>query len=170
MVVHIPLSKTGKYAGLYEAIVSDEDADLAQLNWVVAISRKTSYAMYRPSKEGKRVNTKMHRVIMQRILGRSLEKGEVVDHINRNGLDNRRENLRTATVAENTANRAINSNNKTGVLGVFKWTKGKGYGAQIGVNGKRIYLGSFDTIEEAKKAREDAEKTYHKDFSASKFS
>lgn len=168
MVIHIPLSNTHpvKHGNIYEAIVSDEDKDLAELNWSVTISRKTSYANRRQKFGNKRLNIKLHRVILERILGRKLEKGELADHIDRNGLNNTRENLRVCSTAENTKNRDINANNTTGALGVFRSKKSKKFGAQIGVNGKRIYLGSFDTVEQAKKARLEAEILYHGDFAA----
>ena len=51
-----------------------------------------------------RTHPKLHRLILSRILGRELKVSEHVDHINHNGLDNRRENLRIATVSQNHAN------------------------------------------------------------------
>jgi hypothetical protein len=89
----------------YEAIVDPEDADLAQLRWYISCGR---YAMRRPrtpDKQAKRPATLMHRVILERKLGRPLQPGMVVDHINGDGLDNRRENLRETTISLNALNR-----------------------------------------------------------------
>lgn len=95
----------------------------------------------------------MHKMIMKENVS------EVVDHINRNKLDNRKENLRYTTIVVNAQNRSLQSNNKSGHVGVYKvknhWV------AWIGAYCKRIYLGSFKTKEEAIKAREEAEKIYH---------
>ena len=65
------------------------------------------------------------------------------DHVNGNGLDNRRANLREATQSQNSANRELSSSNTSGYKGV-SWSRGtRKWVAQIGVNGRRIYLGLF---------------------------
>ena len=86
----------------------------------------------------------MHRVI----LGLT-DKNVFVDHINRDGLDNRRANLRIATRSQNGANRTINATNKTGFRGVTWLAKSKRFTAQISQAGMPTYLGSFITAEEA---------------------
>lgn len=87
-------------------------------------------------------------------------EGYVTDHINRNRFDNRAVNLRITTQYVNTLNRNANYNSSTKVKGVFK--EGNGYRADIKVKKKRIYLGHFRTIEEAKQARIEAEEKYYK--------
>lgn len=77
-----------------------------------------------------------------------------VDHINRNGLDNRRANLREATRAQNTANRGVQKNNTSGAIGVSR--HGKRWSAKLAVGGKDKRLGSFDTVEEASAAYDKA--------------
>ena len=91
-----------------------------------------------------------------------------VDHKNGNRIDNRIENLRKATKSENAMNKCIQSNNTSGVTGVFfrkdtgKWSacigKGKVIENGIVVKSGRRYLGCFDSFEDAVKARKDAEK------------
>lgn len=67
-----------------------------------------------------------------------------VDHANGDGLDNRRQNLRHATRAQNTQNRAMQKNNKSGFKGVH-WHKRRGkWTANIRHEGKTIHLGFFD--------------------------
>ena len=97
--------------------------------------------------------TKMHRLVVD------CPEGYVVDHINRNSFDNRRENLRVTTQCVNTINKSVSSVSSTGIKGVYK--SAYGYRADISVKGKRIYLGSFKTKEEAIKARAVAERKYH---------
>jgi len=89
----------------YKTIVDLEDADLAQLKWQINMGR---YAMRRPRIPGSRTErlvVLMHRVILERHLGRPIQEGMVVDHINGDGLDNRRANLREATPSLNAFNR-----------------------------------------------------------------
>lgn len=85
--------------------------------------------------------------------------GDVIDHINRNRLDNRKENLRVTTYEVNAYNRTMRKDNKYNCKGIRK--ENNKYRVQIVKNGKNIHLGYFDTLEDAIKARKDAEKIYH---------
>lgn len=88
----------------------------------------------------------------------------MVDHISWDTLDNRRTNLRYCTHAENLRNRPIVASNTSGVSGV-SWNKRKGkWLAQITVHYKAYFLGYYDDINDAMKARRRAEKRYFKDF------
>jgi hypothetical protein len=102
----------------------------------------------------------MHRFL----LGLSKGDAQQVDHINGNKLDNRRCNLRLCTNAENQRNRGPNRNNKTGYKGVsFNKFAGK-YQAEIMVNRHPIYLGVFNTVEEAAHAYGIAARFYFGEF------
>ena len=94
-------------------------------------------------------NKRLHRYILD------CPDGMVVDHINRNTLDNRRENLRLCTQCDNLKNRALNSNNKTGIVGVCWHKRDKKFVARIWVNYKCITLYSGNSLDEAIKARKD---------------
>lgn len=84
----------------------------------------------------------------------------VIDHINRNPLDNRRDNLRACTQHENIFNKSIQCNNTSGVPGVC-WDKTKNrWIAYIKFNNKQKRLGQFKTKEEAIEARRRAEIEY----------
>ena len=97
---------------------------------------------------------KLHRFLM------NAPEDIVIDHKNRNPLDNRLDNLRPCTAKENAINKSKQSNNTSGVTGVF-WDKQKNrWRAQITLNGKTIRLGSFKELEEATKARRRAEIDY----------
>lgn len=114
------------------------------------------YAAIRPTLDGVRCIVYMHQVIAEP--GRGLD----VDHINGDGLDNRRCNLREATRQQNLANRRAHRNNKTGIKGV--WRHGLKWRASIQVDGKTRHLGGFDTPEDAGRAYEAAARALHGDF------
>lgn len=88
----IPITK-GQYV-----LVDPDDADLADLRWSLNGGR---YARRRIEKNGQVKHVSMHRIVLERKLGRPIPSDMVVDHINGDGLDNRRENLREATQAQN---------------------------------------------------------------------
>lgn len=102
----------------------------------------------------------MHRVVM------AAADGQIVDHHNGDKLDNRLENLRLCTHAENMRNRKIHKNNQCGSKGVYidGSRKTPRYRAQIRVDGKTIRLGSFPSIREAELAYRVASVKYHGNF------
>jgi hypothetical protein len=112
------------------------------LNEVMKYNWLTSNAgyLFRHVHKGKTVW--LHRFVMG-----SPPKEKVVDHKNHNKLDNRCENLRVCTEAENARNTVLRKNNRTGYKGVYA-LNGKFY-ARINVYGKSISLGLHDTAEEA---------------------
>jgi hypothetical protein len=93
--------------------------------------------------DGLREELLLHRLIL------SAEKGVVVDHINGNKLDNRRENLRLATQSTNLANSKISAANTSGYKGVSWNKRARKYEAGIYFQGKRTYLGLFLTADAA---------------------
>nr|DAE40822.1 MAG TPA: endonuclease [Caudoviricetes sp.] len=96
-----------------------------------------------------------HRIIMMLCFGHIPENAEI-DHINHVRDDNRLCNLRFVTGSENNRNKSVSSRSTTGVTGVtFDKNRNK-YRAQIRVNRKAIYLGIFETLEEAAAARAEA--------------
>lgn len=88
----------------------------------------------------------------------------VVDHRNRDTLDNRIANLRDATFAQNQYNRTAQANNTSGFKGVSLIKKTGRYRADIKANGVPRYLGSFATAEEASAAYDAAARDLHGEF------
>lgn len=100
---------------------------------------------------------RMHKIIT------NTDEDEIIDHINRDKLDNRKENFRYATKSENRINSKTRTNNTSGIQGV-RYEEGK-WRVRIFVNGKNIHLGMFDDFDEAVKVRLMAEKEYYGEFS-----
>lgn len=145
------------------SIVDEIDRDLASIAWKPNIRKQIfCYAC----RWVHRTTIYLHRVILSRILDRPLAKGEVVDHINGNGLDNRRSNLRLATRAQNARNRGVNTKSKLGLKGVSYSKDTLKWRAYIMVNKKQIHLGLHNTPEEAAYAYNEAALKYHGDFAS----
>jgi hypothetical protein len=139
----IPLTR-GKYA-----IVDPERyEELAKYKWFVSWQRGGMYAVrHVKAKKGGRYRQKvvrMHRVII------GAGEGEIVDHINHNGLDNRIANLRIATMRQNNWNaRKRRCNCSSKYKGVSRAKGQKKWRARITFNGRSILIGDFDTEKEA---------------------
>lgn len=87
----------------------------------------------------------------------------VIDHINGNIKDNRKLNLRVVTQSENGMNSKLSKNNTSGVVGVVQ--QNNKWAAYIRYKTEQIYLGIFDTFEEAVKTRKEAEEKYFGEYS-----
>jgi len=87
-----------------------------------------------------------------------------VDHINGNGMDNRIQNLRPATTAQNAQNRSLLITNTTGYKGVRTHKRSKRFQAQMRINGKQKHLGTFDTKELAAEFLDLARDMVHGDY------
>lgn len=127
-----------------------DDSDywfLMDYNWSAIRNGNTFYSKRTMRLRGVRIVIYMHRLIMSRILGHSNFKQ--VDHIDGNGLNNTRENLRVATNKQNHENMRLNTHNSSGVSGVH-WSRRDGrWVARICHNSKRIFLGCFDNLRDA---------------------
>lgn len=132
-MMKIPLTK-GKFA-----LVDNDDIErIFKHSWCM---HTHGYAQCRSNKK----ILLMHRFIM------GAKPGQVIDHINGNKLDNRKKNLRFCTMSQNFANRPITISNSTGYKGVDWREERKKFRARIRINYKNIFLGYFDTAEEAAK-------------------
>lgn len=137
-------------------LVDDIDYEyLMQWKWCASKGRKTFYSIRAIKLNGKRTNISMHQVLAEQMGFK-----ENADHINQNGLDNQRSNLRPATYKQNAENQDIRKNNTSGYKGVCWHKRTSKWRAQIGHNRKQIHLGYFNKKEDAIKARKQAEKKY----------
>lgn len=104
----------------------------------------------------------MHRVIMESELNRLLLRSEYVDHINRDGLDNRLSNLRIVTAKQNSHNLARNISKKTSQYKGPTWEENRSqWKVSIQINGKSINLGRYYDELDAAKAYDKASKHFH---------
>lgn len=160
-IVEIPLTQG------YTALVDAVDANLITLKWQVRVCRHAPlvYAYHGMNRVGEPRNVAMHHMVMRRMLNGELPQGKEVDHVDGNGLNNRRYNLRLATPTENMQNKSLYRNNKSGVRGVSWHKRDKSWSATIRVNNRLIHLGYFDEIEDAANARIVAELEYFGEFS-----
>ena len=108
-------------------------------------------------------NKKRKTLFMHRLINNTPD-GFETDHINRNKLDNRKENLRTVTHSQNVISREKQSNNTSGHTGIFWYKDRQKWVASIVVNKKQIYLGSYSKIGVAWLARRWGERLYHGEF------
>lgn len=137
----------------YSALVDDEDFErVSKHNWYIY---KAGNVYAATNIKYKAVNRRHRRLCIHRLI----TGFKVTDHINGNGLDNRRSNLREVTVHQNTMNRR----GKAGVSkfkGVYWKKETSKWCARIGINYKRIHLGYFQSEIEAAKAYNTAAKKY----------
>lgn len=141
-VAEIPLTQ-GLVAIVDEAEV---DAVLSAGPWHAVRDKGTWYAR-RSNHRWYGQPTAMHSV---------LTGWPLVDHVNGNGLDNRRSNLRPATVQQNNRNAARPSHNTSGFKGVSLYRRTGRWRASITVDGQAMHLGYFDAADEAARAYDAA--------------
>ena len=119
------------------ATVDDEDyIELSKYKW---FAQYNGYTTYVRTSDGKL----MHRIIL------NPEKDEVIDHRDRNALNNTRENIRVCTRAQNTINRGKFKNNKSGHKGIHLDKKKNLWIVQISLGGKRVFKAKRSNLNEA---------------------
>lgn len=139
------------------AIVDVEDAEaVSQRYWRPHVSEANLYA-------------KGGGVLLHRFILGLPPHNPRVDHIDGDGLNNRRENLRLATPAQNSANMRARPGSLSGFKGVT-WSKNaKRWRAKIRANGRHRHLGYFTSEEEAARAYDDAARELHGEFACVNF-
>jgi len=142
----------------YEVKVSNKDyKELNKHNWYA--KRTKAGFVYAAKLKWDSVNKKRGTEFMhRRIMG--AKGGEVVDHVDHNTLNNMRSNLRLVTYSQNAMNRLNKNSNLSRKTGVIWHKSHQKWMARITENGNSRYLGYYDNVEDAIKARENAEIKY----------
>lgn len=150
----IPLTQ-GKYA-----LVDDADYEcLKQFNWRIRITGRQVYAIRDlPKHKGKRRTMPIQRFLL------NAHPPLYIDHINSDGLDNRRSNLRICTKQQNNMNQRPQVGKSSVYKGVTWRTRDKIWAAQIHINKKTIHLGHFKLETDAARAYNEAAKIYFGEF------
>lgn len=166
----MPINETPDQNKLKELFILDPSTGL--LIWRVNRGRaKKGFPAGKLSSRGYvyvRVDGKeylLHRLVFKYVNG--VDAPAELDHKNQNRLDNRPCNLRQATRAENSRNRAASRNNKLGVKGVYQDKHTGKFGAYMKVNGRSMRFGFHDRLEDAVAARKAAEDKYFGAFAPS---
>lgn len=133
-VIEVPVEQ-----GKLVALIDDDLEQLLRYPWRISIG---GYA-FRHSEE---------KILMHRQVFGVVPTGFVIDHINRNRLDNRRDNLRAIPSGANAQNVGAYKNSRSGVRGVFWDASRRKFVAQVRHAGRNHNLGRFDSMEEAKAA------------------
>ena len=149
---------TPKFPNMFAVVDSEDYKRLTKDGkWSTSDGRRGVFYAVRQTKTGE--NLKMHREIAQP------QPGELVDHINGDGLDNRKGKLRIATSSQNQANcREILPHNTSGFRGVSYHKHNKLWYVRIHVEGKTIHLGTRKNPEEASKLYDIAAIEYFGEF------
>lgn len=148
----------------YTTIVDSADADLNNLSWHIAPDEHRLYAIGGTRGSKQRRTLRIHRIILERMIGRNLTSKEHVDHIDGDGLNNRRSNLRLATGSQNAGNQHRRITSTSGYKGVSWHKREQKWTARIQLNHNPKWLGYFDTPEEAHAAYCEAAKLYFGEF------
>lgn len=137
----------------YPIVLDDEDyAEVSKYRWNTCHSRGTRYAHRTVCSEGKQRDIRLHRQLLNLNPGDGIQ----VDHINGDGLDNRRCNLRTCTRVQNHANMCNRKrrSSASGFIGVYRSQRDTGWEAHIQYSGRPIYCGLFKDPADAARARD----------------
>jgi AP2 domain/HNH endonuclease len=155
----IPLTK-GKYA----VVDPDDYPRLSEHKWHVTKNTHTLYAKRNPNKKKGTAPIYMHRCVLK------VPPGMVVDHINHDGLDNRKANLRPATRAQNNRHtKKVDTKARSPYKGVYYDRRDGLWYVRITCDGQTIHLGSFKDEIEAARAYDQAAKKYHGQFAGLNF-
>lgn len=143
----------------YVATIDAADVHLVdKWNWTAFVRQRTVHVFRKHMVDGAPKNVWLHRVIL------GTPDGFDTDHVDGNGLNNTRSNLRVATRSQNNRNQRLASHNTSGHKGVSWHKKDKRWRACIHVNNKYVHLGHFIEFDDACAAYAKASAEMHQEF------
>lgn len=116
-------------------------------------------------KWAKYINNKKHVGLLHRLILNITDENIIIDHINRNRSDNRKQNLRIVNECDNRKNHNMYSNNTSGFNGIWWNKRNNNWCVEIRYDKTKVHLGSFTSIDNAIIARELGELKFFKEFS-----
>ena len=143
------VSRGGVCAGSHAGCIRKHSTYPSRSDWVVSVNSR----MWMASR------------IIYCITYGEIPQDMQVDHINGNPLDNRVENLRIATPTQNSWNCKTNKRNKSGIRGVWWRESNQKWRVAIRTLGRRLQIGEYSNLSDARRAREEAELRLHGEFS-----
>lgn len=148
-----------KYKGMTILLDKEDEQFFLSHKWYP--DRKGYLRRNRSWKDGRTgpASPRLHREIM------GAASDQQVDHVNHNVYDNRKSNLRLCSSAENARNCRKKTPSRTNLKGVYPQTSGRFY-ASIRVNKKLLYLGTFDTAQEAAQKYNEAARLHFGEFAS----
>jgi hypothetical protein len=138
------------------AIIDIEDVDrVSKISWYYHNKQKRAYTFHNGRKWGS---------LTSFIMDFKTNQNLMLDHRNRNTLDNRKNNLRFCTKRQNQCNTQNRKNNTTGYQGVYPCKDASTWYVRVNFYGKSKHIGSFKSIKEAAFAYNEAALKYHGEF------
>lgn len=145
-------------------LIDEQDYErVSQYNWS-ATKHHDRWYVHRTAHGQAKKKIFLHRFILD------APEGLVVDHINGDSLDNRRSNLRLCSSSENGMNRGKTKLNTSGFKGIYLNKQTGRWVARIGINGRHIHLGTFDSREVAATVYDEAAQFCHREFAKTNLS
>jgi len=145
----LPIGKNAKNG---YAKIDHQHTHLQQHLWYLG---SDGYPQTNITENGRQTTRRLHQMILPK------KPGKLIDHINRDKLDNRTRNLRHVTPTENVLNSKIRKNNTSGYRGVNYRKQSQIYESRITHKGIRYFLGSYKTARQAAKAYNGAARRLH---------
>ena len=134
--------------GNKEVIIDSEYwNEIREYRWSLHLSKTTKSGFYI-----RNTDRRHNRILLHRLILKLNDPKILVDHINHNTFDNRKENLRKCNPTESLRNRTKQENNTSGFKGVSWHISKQKWMAYIGLNNKQVYIGLFEDATSAAKA------------------
>jgi hypothetical protein len=153
----------------FTILFDKEDQAIVQGHrWHVLPDGRAQASTYDPATQ-RTGKVRLHRLVMERMVGRSITPKEEVDHVNGNPSDNRRKNLRLATHQQNLSNHGRHRGSSSSYIGVYLIEGRTGWSAGVSRDDKFFYVGHFESETDAAWMRDQWAMALHGEFARLNF-